>query len=535
MTTSEKKRFFLPTEVPIQNGPLKLNWQLGWLAFFSLTSLLAIVVSSVANQIVLGLVYTVMAILAYVFFILVPLFEGMRTTASGMLFRKGSQQFYTQVGQNRYSSEQPLDGERFGVASHAKKGRAKQPHINRFGRIDFETDIDDDPTEQLGQPATPPVGIAHDRKYGTWSATILASGESTLGASPLVQNARYEAFAKLLNSLAEIDNPVHRLAWRDQTVLGEPQNPSALKKTISQAMGLTPRVPAHADLAAASLTKMGEDSVIHRTTFSLSVHGPSVKRAAKLLDGPKEVLLQQLDNFYSGIVGSDNQSPIGLRSATVLSYNQLVLENRMALDPVFAKRNWQRWQTLQARAQLLDPSEAWPGNADFGNANYVLLGETYHMGFYVKGVSQSGVFADQFWDILKVSVPKIVTTIVEMVPAKRSRRRAEWGATGALGFNNQRVVSNRRVTATQGVFASDAARHEQELAEKEGREGRLRSYIDVTGASLDEVMAHATAITKAGSNAPFSLESLTDRQIIGTEVCMPLTRGLASVPIPSWT
>jgi hypothetical protein len=67
------------------------------------------------------------------------------------------------------------------------------------------------------------------------------------------------------------------------------------------------------------------------------------------------------------------------------------------------------------------------------------------------------------------------------------------------------------------------------MATHQGQVGRVRCYIDLTGASLEEVTANATLLQHAATDARFLIEPLTGRQHLGIEAVMPIGRGLSSL------
>ncbi len=530
MTTIQQERHLIPVEPDIQAGRFPLNYKLLWaISLFALSGLV-IIISSIAGRILAGLGFAGAVTLFYLLTIQLPLSSDYKTTVLAKAYRNGTHRFHKLVGWSRHSSDQPAAGEVFG--HNPPRNNPGKEWIRLIGPVDFYPLRVN--TLAAPEDKTPPLGIAHDKRYGTRSAVLWAAGSALSSADSHTQKEQQEAFAHLLDLLADLESPLYRFTWSEQTLMGEPQRPLELIEAIRSGAQLEPREAPNQGVFQQRTAEMGNDSIVHRTTMTLALYDKYIRSQAKAMGSPEDVIIGMLDMFYNAAMPGDRRSPIGLRAASFLTHNQLVLENRLALDPVFAQPIWQQGLDSLGPNDLLDRSNAWPGHADFKPEDYCKLGSTYHMGFYIAEFTRTGVLPDQFWSILKVRVPKRVTVVIEMVPAHRAQRRAEWTTTGAEGANVERVTKNRRVTAFQRVAADAAAQHEAELAENKGQVGRMRCYIDVTGATLDEVMFNAGEIRKACTGARFVLEPLVGRQHLGIEATMPVGRGLASIPLPKW-
>jgi hypothetical protein len=523
--TEPRERLYVREEKAIEAGPFKGNFKTLWAVSLGILCVVAIVFSSVANVVYIGLTFTFLVFVAYVLLFGIQPFEGLKTTASAKGFRSGNHAYRGLRGQNRHTSDQPQVGEVFGVPNPTKKRKRRPKPVKRIGRVDFI------PHEIRGGT----LGVAWDHPYNTYSSTMWVAGSSLHSDNPRMQMDRLQGFAMLLDQMAEIGSPVHRFKWREQTLLGEQQYPEHLVQTIRDGAMLDSSSYPNEDVLLRRTAEMGRESVIHRTTMSLSVYAPHVKREAKAVGGAENVLVQQLKDFYGSAMGTEEgYSPIGLKAATFLTYNELVLENRLALDPVFAQPYWQEWPGPEDDDDRLSEYDAWPGYVNLEHDDYCRLGETYHMGFYIEEFPRQGMLPDQFWNILKLRIPKTVTTVFEMVPIHRAERRAQYATSGARGSNVDRAQAQRRVTESQMRTERLATEHEREIAEQTGQVGRIRCYIDLTGASLEEVRANAQTLRGATRDARFIIEPLVGRQHVGIEAVMPTGRGLATIPVPEW-
>ncbi|MBA3757317.1 hypothetical protein H0X09_00395 [Candidatus Saccharibacteria bacterium] len=524
MAPGDNQLLLVPKEKPIQAGPFKINYKGFWIVLLCFISFCAVFVSAAAGVVLYGLAFTGLAVVFFFLLIGIQPFERLQTTALAKSFRVGNHRTRNQLGHHRHSSIQPEVGEVFGL----EMGKGKRPKpIKRIGRVDF---IPYDTANAKGV-----LGVAFDHRFNTYSATLQANFSSMIGASKATRRERLGGYANLLDTMAEVGSMVDRFSWSDQTLIGEKQSPEQIVEAIRSGAGLTREHPPNQEVLLQRTEQMGENSVIHRTSMTLTIRAPAVKREARILGGVEEVLVQQAKAFYASATGRGvGHSPIGLKSASFLDYNQLVLENRLRLDPVFAQSVWQEWVGLEDTQTLLSEQIAWPGYADFEPTDHCKLGQTVHMGFYIAEFTRTGMQPDLFWEILKVPVPKTVTTVFDMLPPALARRHAEWSTTGATNVVVERAAKSRRVTATQHRAAEVADAHEWELAAHQGQVGRIRCYIDLTGETLDEVRSNAAQMRNAWADARFLVEPLEGRQHLGIHAVLPTGRGLVTLPFDNW-
>jgi len=512
-----KPRLRIPRERGIPVGRFELDYRAIWAVALGGTSLIIFALAANAGVWWAGFLFAIGTVIVY----------SLAFQAPGAAFahRYGGRWLRGLLGSNVHTSSQPEVGEDFG--SYASEGKRPKA-IPLIGRVDFL------PHEM----AEGVLGVAHDRRYGTYSISMWAAGSSLLSANESTQLERLRAFAGLLDSLAESGASVHRFAWHEQTLVGEPQRPAETVETIRRTTDLLRENPPNQAVLLERTSEMGERSEVHKTTMTISILADAVKREAKALGkshaGFAEVLRQRAEAINALAMGAEyGSSPIGLKGTRIATYNDLVLENRLVLDPVFAQPVYQEWQRPDDREYRLDEQDAWPGYVNFQPAGYCQLGDTFHMGFYIQEFTRAGMPPNQLWNILKLRIPKTVTLVFQMVPARRAQRFAEWSTSGASASNVDRARSNRRVTASQQQAAKDALAHETEMATYQGQVGRIRCYIDLTGASLEEVRHNASLLRYACADARFLVEPLTGRQHLGIQAAMPIGRGLSSLT-ESW-
>ena len=503
-------------------GPIKTDWKLPWLIVAAVSSVFFIVMGSLAHLWWAGWAYALFASFVYLAMIQVPWFEHWQSSAITLLHRKMLHLQRSIMGNNWYLSIDPEIGEVFGLADSR---RAPPRPIKALGRIRFLPHIVETFSGSGVKKAV--LGIGEDNNSHTLAGTLKVTYESLYSVDAGVRSRRLAAYAHLLDTLAQGD--VHRIAWQDTTLLGEYADPVAFLDEIMNASQLKRTTAPNRDVLLKWINENHSSKPIHETTITLSIQRVTVRSEAKQLGGDYgKVLERTLRDFYASVIGKGSSlSPIGLSSATFLSYNDLVMLNLLRLDPVFAQPLWQQWERPADSEYLLNEKLAWPDSSDFRSGEIVRLGETYHLGFYVEEFGETGMNQDAFWELMAVPVPKTVTVVFQMVPRKQAQKSAERRRTGVTGVNVDRAKSDRIVREADVYAEEEAVTLEREVARSKGRVGRVRCYIDVTGDTPEQTHAYSRLLRSAVTNStPFVIRPLNNRQLRGLGAVMPLARGL---------
>lgn len=508
----------IPTEEPLKAGPFTLDHTIFWaICLFGL--LVAVMRFAVQGGVAwLGLFIFAPAICAiYYFLIHKKIYERGETSGLAMAYRQSSRQFRRFRGAAQGFSESPEIGELVGADSPEPRPKP----IKQIGRVDFSA----------YKIPSGMLGWSWDHRYNTYSATILCHFSSFLSAGTWTQDKRRGGFAALLDSIAEDGSLIHRLSWRDQTFLGEYLDIAQNLEAIQKGANLTREECPNQAMVLENLARISEeDSLFHRTTMTVSIYAPDAKHEARSLGiSIEEVLATQLEAFLSQALGPNGSpSPVGLVSARVLTYNALVMENRLALDPIYAQHLWQRWLEARDEAVKLSEQLAWPDNWDFDPSDHCVLGETVHKCSYIPQLAKRGMQPDQFWKIIQVPVRKTITVVYQMLPLEQGLIHAEVSRAAAASISHDRELTNKASKAVHEVAVQDARAREYEIATSQGRVGRLRCYVDLWGSTLDEVVVAQTKLNNAIVDARFRLQPLLDRQHLGIYATMPIGRGLAA-------
>ena len=342
---------------------------------------------------------------------------------------------------------------------------------------------------------------------------------------------RLSAFAAILDRWASAASPVHRFSWTVQTLVGETLNPSEMVSEARKQVGIQPNPSLDLNDITSRRAQMAEKSMQHRVSFTISVHAKRVTRLAKHVGGVEEVLYDQLAEFFNALGLDSSNQTLGLKQGTFLGYNELILENRLALDPVFAKPLLHQVKATREGYVFATQHPAWPKFVDFSSDDYCRLGLTFHKGYYIAEMPRHGLLPTQLWQILSLDIPKTVTAVYEMLPIRQAERRARWATSATRSVNVDDDRADRYVSQAQHVREESMVDHEREIANNVGQVGRLRVYIDLNAPSLEQLEVNAARFETVAQDSRFLIEPLVGRQYEGIEVLMPACRGLATLSL----
>jgi hypothetical protein len=521
----QQPRRVVPRREPSPFGPFKIDWKLPWILGSIVAIAITIYASFGAQQPIVGIVVVISIIVLYGALVY-PNVHG-RGAPITFLYRKTKKEF----SETKYLSDQPGQGELVALDRNSRETIANPPErrrpkkIKQLGRVDFLPFA-----AKKGD-----LGIGHDFVNHDFTVTFYTAVSSFATTDAAMKDRLLRNYARVQDDMAYEGTSVRRFAWQLQTMPRETVYPKRIFEQVRKAAVLTRPESEYSDRILDAMAKQGDESVTHRLTMTLAFGAGDVKRGGRNMGGEGEFLYQRANEFYSSILGKarGGKSPIGVRQATPLSLNELILENRLALDPVFAQDLWERWGRL-AQQKKLSQQDAWPKFVDFSDDHMCWLGDTLHSCYYVTSFGNGDDSLETLWNLLKVPIPKRVTLVHNMLTPKKARRRAEMESIAALGRTKDRVVANRYITEGQQVLVEDARRHEGEVARNLGRVGDVVAYIDLTAASKEEMAVNQSVFRKAWIETPLMVNPLTGMQEKGIAATMPLARGLDSMDITDW-
>lgn len=502
-------------------------------AFTFLSGLMAGTLVSVVG----GFAVWVLCLLAWLFLVAVPAFDGFRHTWLAKRYRKLARRVKNFLGYNTYISDAPETGEswdeRILTEEEKEHIRQRKPKVwKAIGNIRVEH-------RPLRNGSN--VGVGVDNLLASHTGTLICAHGSFLSVDDATADEMNQGFARILDAAATTSSPIHRLAFREQTFKGEYFNAYRNYDQMRDRLGLTREDPPGKDVVLAAMNKLGPQSQVRRTTFSLACYNnhiasevAAMQNGDKSVNGYHEVVYQMMRDFYAQLKGKGSgMSPVGMKpGSSVLTYNDLVMEIRLALDPVFM------WQYINSDwpkpddDQLLHEDLMLPGWADLQRSTtHWYAGSSVHRGFIVREFPQNGMPPDAFYELLKTRTNKTVTTVFEMLPAARGRRLAEAHTNVASDTPGDQEFFQRRRTEAEKVEEETLREHERNVVYH--RVGRVRSYVDFFGPSEAEVDADIKLAQDAWLDASFLMDPLAgDEMEAGAHAALPFARGLARFPLP---
>lgn len=456
-----------------------------------------------------------------------PFFDNMSTSLITKLYLKAR----FDLGEERSASESHKEV----LGGDSRKRRLPKISRRLGGRINFlpyRPPVEAENDSETSEGEAPILGIAQDIPYHQFSATFRGSCWSLLSDDEVGQLDRLAAFAYLLDRFAETGNPICRFKWQIKTTIGTVLNPVRTVKRVREDAGFNANPLLDATSLFADMERMAKSSIDeHRLTFTLTLDPSQLGDELEKAGSVEAVLYDYMAAFYASLqLDGLSSSPLGLMEGYALDYNQLLLENRLALDPVFAHPVIKRMQAAGQDLVFANQQPAWPKFFDFSDPEFARVGETIHMGFYIEDTPSNGLSPTQLWSIIKLPIPKTITVVYAMLPVRQAERRAQWAANAAYVARGDSERSDVRVTRAEARAQEALEQHEDELALNVGQDGRARIYIDVVGAAVEEARNNALQLRNAALAARFLIEPLTGRQQDGLEVLMPAGRGLFSSP-----
>lgn len=508
--TNTQNQVTIPVEEPSRAGGIWLDHRVWWAGGFVFLAFTLIGVSSLVNQQLTGLVVILALAILVAAFVGLPWMDRGKTYPSAKLYRWMSYRRVRKRGHDYAISYLVSRGE-----LNQRLGTGDQPDIVKvLGRFDLY------PLETEEGVA----GIVRDHRTNFYAGSVEVNS-SWAAQDDEEALAQRVAHARVLDLMAR--SGIDRLAWSDETLIGEHVNPQLVLGSLREGSSLPAGDPKLDELFSQRMLERAAKSIVHRTTYTLALDGYAHRNEIKQMaqkGGAEAVLLSRLFKFQD--LTKDGSS--GIQDTSILDYNDLVSIWRRRLEPTIGRRLQTSWEP-QGDIDLLAENLAWPDTWDI-QPNYYRAGGCWHTCFYSDDFGKHGMSDARFLDLVKVPVPKIVTVICRPVPMKEAQKQVLRSTSGTAGYASERTRKMGRLDAFAAKELEDKRRQESELANLPHEDSRLRCFVDVMGSSLEEAETNAGRVLTETEGAGFVFLPLDFLQHLGLESTLLAGRGLKDKP-----
>lgn len=360
-----------------------------------------------------------------------------------------------------------------------------------------------------------PVGVAHDRRRGTYTVVLAVRGRSFQLADATTKRRRLAAWGSVLSGLARGSCPVYRLQWVERTFPGSAEAMAAWLDEAGVDEGEAGA--SYRQLVA----RAGPSSPRHETLLALSVSArharAEVRKAGGGDRGAARVLMREVTSLHRQLVSAD------IVVDGVLEPRSLAGALRAAFDPVRGGTSG------GAAGDGCGAAAAWPAATDVTWAAYRTDG-AWHATYWIAQWPRTPVGPDFLTPLLLGSTgTRTVAVTMQPVDPHRAHRDAEQALLKQAADEELRsragFVSNaRRRKARQTV-----ARRQEELADGHA-DYRMSGYVTVSAGDLDELEVACGEIEQTARQAALDLQRLYGQQDVAFTFCLPLARGLGGRP-----
>ncbi len=356
------------------------------------------------------------------------------------------------------------------------------------------------------------VGVVHDRRAGTLTATLALEGHSfaLLGADE--KERRVGSWAGVLAALAREGSSVRRLQW---LALALPDDGRAVRAYVQE------RAVENVRDALASyeglLDEHGADTSRHAVLLAVQVRSGRAERGPRRLPGALNVLLREVANV-ARLVGAADVTCRGPLDATALS---AAIRAVSEADPVADGVG----DPVGRRCPPCLVGSPWPMATDVAWSR-VRTDANWHATYWVSEWPRVEVGPDFLAPILLGSLRRSISVVMEPVSPSRAVRAVEAARTADIADSELRRRGGFLATARRAREAELVARRETELADGHGSY-RFSGYVTVTAPGPSQLVEWCQATEQAAGQARLELRRLYGDQERALLCTLPLCRGLS--------
>lgn len=412
------------------------------------------------------------------------------------------------TGRDTYLSEAPLLG-------HGSDGAAPQRPPDTLDGVRLLAV----PVEDGGGRE---VGVAYDRRLGTYSAVLSVRGRAFQLADAVEQERRLAMWGGVLTGLARAGSPIHRIQWVERTV---PEDGDSISRHLEETRALDgdhPAMNSYRELVDGA----GRAAPRHETYLVVSVSErrarEAVRRAGGGGDEAVRVLLREVRSLHRQLVSGD------VFVDGILTPRLLSAAIRSAFDPT-VQRVRSASPDVPPDGEGRDLSAAWPLACETSWSTY-RTGAVWHATYWVAQWPRVPVGPD-FLVPLLLGTTGLRTVAVTMAPVSplRAHREVEQALLKQAADEELRARAGFMGTARRQRVREAVARREQELADGHA-DYRVSGYVTVSATSREELDVRCGEVEQTAHQASLDLVRLHGRQDLAFTYSLPLGRGLAGRP-----
>ena len=371
-----------------------------------------------------------------------------------------------------------------------------------------------------GMPGVGPIGVVHDRRAGTVSATVSVRGRHFGLVDAPDQDGVVERWGAALAAFVREQAPVVALRWSEWAA------PAGIAEHLSfvERHSHDPSAPAAAsyrDLVA----EAGPLATRHEVLVTVSVGLGRTRTAGKDLKASAiSTLGGEMRQF------TDRLGNAGLGVSAPLSVGQLARATRCRLDPTVLSGLDRRTASLGTMAGLA-PVDAGPLATD-GDWTWWRADGSFHRCFYVSDWPQLAQRADWLGGLLAwAGAVRSVTVVMEPVSPRASREAIKTQATKLESDRLHREKGGFRVGAEMRRATAVVDRREEEIIAGY-REFTYAGIVVVSASTMEELDRAGEDLVQVAGGLGMEVRALHGRHDQAFAVCLPLGRGLA--PPRTW-
>jgi hypothetical protein len=364
------------------------------------------------------------------------------------------------------------------------------------------------------EPGSPPVGVVHDPRARTFTATLAVRGHSFALLGPDDQERRVGSWATVLASMARERSVVHRVQWIASSL---PDDGEAVGRFLSERSVLSDDEAARRSYAGL-LADAGASTSRHEVLLCVQVLGRRARArhgagAGAGAAGACAVLLREVAMLRRLLADADVVVERALGPSTLAASIRRIGEPR---------------RVAEGRVTNAGPASGaawpWPMATDV-EWDAVRTDGNWHSTYWIAEWPRVEVGPDFLGPLLFGPVRRSVAVVMEPLSPSRAVRQVEQARTADLADSELRRRGGFLTTARRSREAQLVSRREEELADGHAS-FRFSGYVTVTAATREQLAEACEATEQAAGQCRLELRRIYGDQDRALACTLPLGRGL---------